>query len=164
VLHQQWRPNSPHFYSGLGILATSATPNHPRANRSPQPRRRSRRFRPLESGTVGRHHSSGKYCHAHTLLRSYDDVFATHEADLGSYDRASHRNDTGDAPLIKAKLRRTAPGDAQAIEVTVKTLLQARVTHPSHGPWLSRPLVVPKANGDKRLVVDYRPLNKLKKN
>jgi hypothetical protein len=94
-----------------------------------------------------------------TLILSYDDVFATHEADLGSYDRASHRIDTGDAPPIKAKLRRTAPGDAQAIEATVKTLLQARVIRPSHGPWLSCPLVVPKANGEKRLVVDYRPLN-----
>jgi hypothetical protein len=56
-----------------------------------------------------------------TLILFYDDVFATHEADLGSYDRAS----------------------------------------PSHGPWLSRPLVVPKANGKKRLVVDYRPLNSI---
>jgi hypothetical protein len=93
------------------------------------------------------------------LILSYDDVFATHKADLGSYDRACHRIDTGDAPPIKAKLRRTAPGDAQAIEATVKTLLQARVIRPSHGPWLSRPLVVPKANGEKRLVVDYRPLN-----
>jgi hypothetical protein len=55
------------------------------------------------------------------LILSYANIFATHEADLGSHDRASHRIDTGNAPPIKAKLRRTDPGDAQAIEATVKT-------------------------------------------
>jgi len=93
------------------------------------------------------------------LILRHPDIFAAHDADLGTFNRVYHRIDTGSCLPIKAKLRRTAPGDAQAIEETVHTLLHARVIRPSYSPWLSRPLVVPKPNGDKRLVVDYRPLN-----
>lgn len=93
------------------------------------------------------------------LILSHSDVFAQNDADLGRYCQAQHHIDTGDAAPIKAKIRRWSQGDATAINETVQGLLRDRVIRPSYSPWLSRPLLVPKPNGTKRLVVDYRPLN-----
>jgi len=95
---------------------------------------------------------------ADTVLH-FADVFARDDADLGTYCQAQHRIDTGHAAPIKAKIRRWSPGDATAINETVHGLLRDRVIRPSYSPRLSRPLLVPKPNGTKRLVVDYKPLN-----
>lgn len=67
---------------------------------------------------------------------------------------------TSDIP-VSLSPRRLSYADRLIVEATIKKLLTAGHIRPSNSPY-SFPLVLPpKKNGEKRMCVDYRPLNKI---
>ena len=61
---------------------------------------------------------------------------------------------------MKQKVRRQAPDRQEFIAEEIRKLLKAgfirAIWHPT---WLANPVVVPKANGKKRLCIDYGDVN-----
>ena len=61
------------------------------------------------------------------LLLEYEDVFARHDMDLGSYTTTTHRIHTGDAAPIRMRMRRT-PLTGRRDSVTVHVRPGTRTT------------------------------------
>lgn len=61
--------------------------------------------------------------------------------------------------LVKARLRRHSPEDIEEMRVQIDRLLENDVIEDANSPYLSNAHLVPKKNGQKRLVVDFIPLN-----
>lgn len=68
------------------------------------------------------------------------DVFAQNEFDLGSFTDKEHSIDTGSAPPIKQRVRRTPLDFVQEEENHLQTMLEAGIIEPSqsgrHRPYL----------------------------
>ena len=62
-------------------------------------------------------------------------------------------------PPVKQAPYRASPVNNEYITQTVTELLAAGLIKPSNSPWASPVIVVPKADGSKRMCVDYRRLN-----
>ena len=58
------------------------------------------------------------------LLLEYEDVFATHDMDLGSYTTTTHRIHTGDAAPIKMRMRRLPLGFQKEEETLLQSMLE----------------------------------------
>lgn len=93
------------------------------------------------------------------LLIEYQDVFAQHDLDLGCYTGTKHRINTGDAPPVKHKLRRTPINFQSQEEEHLSKMLAAGVIQPSDSDWASAPVLVRKKDGQVRWCIDYRALN-----
>lgn len=93
------------------------------------------------------------------LLRNNLDVFAFDTSQLGSVTAASHRIHTGDAPPIRAPVRRFSPSERQDIIQHVGDMLAADVIEESASPWRFSPVLVPKKTGDTRFCINFRRLN-----
>ena len=62
---------------------------------------------------------------------------------------------------VKQKVRRQAPEKQDYIVKEVEKLKKAKfIREVSHPDWVANPVIVPKANGKKRLCVDFTDLNK----
>ena len=59
------------------------------------------------------------------LLTEYQDVFARSEFDFGDFKALVHEIDTGDAPPVKDKMRRTPAFFAGEEEAHLKKMLDA---------------------------------------
>lgn len=66
------------------------------------------------------------------LLKEYQDNFAQNELDLGSFTDIEHSVDTGSAPPIKQRMRRTHLDVVQEGEKQVHTRLEAGIIEPSN--------------------------------
>lgn len=89
------------------------------------------------------------------LLEEYQDVFAQNEFDLVSFTDIEHSIDTGFAPPIKQRMRRT-PLDFVQEENHLQTMLEAGIIEPSNSEWASPPVLVRKKDGKVRWCIDYR--------
>ena len=64
------------------------------------------------------------------------------------------------AKPVKQKVRRQAPDRQDFIAEEIQKLLKAEfIREIWHPTWLANPVVVPKANGKKRLCIDYGDVN-----
>ena len=93
------------------------------------------------------------------LLIEYADIFAKHDLDLGCLDQIEHSINTGDAPPVKQRMRRT-PYNFEAEERKhLQKMLDAGVICPSDSEWSSAPVLVRKKDGSVRWCIDFRALN-----
>ena len=69
--------------------------------------------------------------------------------------------DTGTSELASQKPYPIAMKHYQWIKEEIEKFLAAKVIHTSHSSWSAPIIVVPKGDGGKHLVIDYRALNKV---
>jgi hypothetical protein len=97
------------------------------------------------------------------IFEKYPNVIAKDLTQLGRTNIVTHHIDTGNAREIKQHYYRTSPKHESFIKEEIERLKRQGLIVPSHSPWTSPALVVGKANGKMRLVIDYRQLNKVTK-
>ena len=95
------------------------------------------------------------------LLRTFKDQFAKDETTIGTTPLTQMSIDTGDSDPITQKPYPVAMKHYQWVKEEIDKLLEAGVIRNSHSSWSAPIIVVPKGDGGKRLVIDYRPLNKV---
>src|SRR5581483_10316476 len=97
------------------------------------------------------------------LIKSYKDICAKSQTEIGNTHIIKHYIPTGNAkPIAKAPYRCNPINRAFLKEEVVK-LEQQGLIRKSISPWASPVVIVAKKEGDKRLCVDYRGLNKITK-
>ena len=90
------------------------------------------------------------------LKMEYPKVFS----DLpGRTDLCTLKIDTGDAPPIALRPYRPPDKMREGVRQEVDRMLEMGVAEPSHSPWASPIVPVPKKDGSLRICVDYRRLN-----
>ena len=95
------------------------------------------------------------------LLQEYESLFAKHETSIGTTPLTSMTIDTGTSDPVSQKPYPKATKHYQWVKEEIEKLLAAKVIHTSHSSWSAPIIVVPKGDGGKHLVIDYRALNKV---
>ena len=95
------------------------------------------------------------------LLWEYESQFAKDETSIGTTPLTSMTIDTGTSELISQKPYPIAMKHYQWVKDEIEKLLAAKVIHTSRSSWSAPIIVVPKGDGGKCLVIDYRALNKV---
>ena len=96
-----------------------------------------------------------------TLLKEYESHFAKDETSIGTTPLTSMMIDTGTFDPISQKPYPIAMKHYQWVKEEIEKLLTAKVIHSSRSSWSVLIIVVPKGDGGKHLVIDYRALNKV---
>lgn len=95
------------------------------------------------------------------LLTKYKSAFSLHKLDLGRCDVIKHRVPTlADAPVYR-RAYRIPYAKREDMEQQVKEMLEKDIIEHSTSPWGAPALLVQKADGSFRFVIDYRDLNKV---
>ncbi|KAF4647988.1 hypothetical protein FOZ61_003389 [Perkinsus olseni] len=93
------------------------------------------------------------------LVEKYSDVT---RGELGCVPNFEVELDTQGSLPVKAKPFRQNPHMRKIMKEQIETLQKAGVVRPSTSPWASATWLIPKrGTREYRMVVDYRPLNKL---
>ena len=95
------------------------------------------------------------------LLQEYESQFAKDETTIGTTPLTSMTIDTGTSDPVSQKPYPIAMKHYQRVKEEIEKLLAAKVIHTSHYSWSAPIIVVPKGNGGKHLVIDYRAFNKV---
>ena len=95
------------------------------------------------------------------LLWEYESQFAKDETSIGTIPLTSLRIDTGTSNPISQKPYPIAMKHCQWVKGEIEKLLAAKVIHTSRSSWSAPIIVVPKGDGGKHVVIDYRALNKV---
>ena len=95
------------------------------------------------------------------LLKEYESQFAQDETSIGTTPLTSMSIDTGTADPVSQKSYPIAIKHYEWVRNEIEKLLAAKVICSSHSSWSAPILVVPKGDGGKHLVIDYRALNKV---
>ena len=95
------------------------------------------------------------------LLRTCKDQFVKDETTIGTTPLTQMSIDMGDSDPISQKPYPVAMKHYQWVKEEIDKLLEAGVIRNSHSSWSAPIIVVPKGDGGKRLVIDYRALNKV---
>ena len=95
------------------------------------------------------------------LLQEYKTQFAKDETTIGTTPLMSMTIDMGTTNPVSQKPYPIAMKHYQWVKDEIDKLLTAKVIHTSHSSWSAPIIVVPKGNGGKHLVIDYRALNKV---
>ena len=107
---------------------------------------------------------SSEYC---TLMKQFADIFAWEYNDLRTYDTniIQHKIPLEKNTIpFKHKLRPISPLLLPLIEKEIKKPLDAKIIVPlRYSKWITNLVVVRKKNGEIRLCVDFRNLNKCSK-
>ena len=93
------------------------------------------------------------------LLMEYQDIFAQHEFDLGSFTDLQHCIDTRDAKPVRLRIRRTPAHFVGEEEAHLKKMLKAGIIQESNSDWAAAPVLIRKRDGSVRWCIDYRKLN-----
>ena len=96
-----------------------------------------------------------------TLLQEYESQFAKDKTSIGTTPLAGMMIDTGDSNPISQKPYPIAMKHYQWVKEEIEKLLTAKVIQSSRSSWSALIIVVPKGDGGKCLVIDYRALNKV---
>ena len=96
-----------------------------------------------------------------TLLQEYESQFAKDETSIGTTPLTSMTIDTGASDPISQKPYPIAMKHYQWVKEEIEKLLAAKVICSSRSSWSAPIIVVPKGDGGKHLVIDYRALNKV---
>ena len=95
------------------------------------------------------------------LLQEYELQFAKHETSIGTTPLTSMTIDTSTSDPVSQKPYPIAMKHYQWVKDEIEKLLAKKVIHTSHSSWSAPIIVVPKGDGGKCLVIDYRALNKV---
>ena len=95
------------------------------------------------------------------LLQEYEPQFTKDETTIGTTHLTSMTIDTGTSDPVSQKSYPIALKHYQWVKEEIKKLLAAKVICTSHSSWSVPIIVVPKGDGGKCLVIDYRALNKV---
>ena len=95
------------------------------------------------------------------LLRTFKDQFTKDETTIGTTPLTQMSIDTGDLDPISQKPYPVAMKHYQWVKEEINKLLEAGVIWNSHSSWSAPIIVVPKGDGGKHLIIDYRALNKV---
>ena len=95
------------------------------------------------------------------LLRTFKDQFAKDEMTIGTTLLTQMSIDTEDSDPVSQKPYPVALKHYNWVKEEIDKLLEAGVIRNSHSSWLASIIVVPKGDGGKRLIIDYRALNKV---
>ena len=95
------------------------------------------------------------------LLGTFKDQFVKDETTIGTTPLTQMSIDTGDLDPISQKPYPIAMKHYQWVKEEIDKLLEAGVIRNKHSNWLAPIIVVPKGDGGKCLVIDYRALNKV---
>ena len=96
-----------------------------------------------------------------SLLEEYDSQFAQDETSIGTTTLTSMSIDTGTANPVSQKPYPIAMKHYDWVKTEIEKLLATKVICSSHSSWSAPIIVVPKGDGGKCLVIDYRALNKV---
>ena len=96
-----------------------------------------------------------------TLLKEYESQFMKDEISIGTTLLTSMMIDLGNSDPVSQKPYPIAMKNCQWIKEEIEKLLTAQVIHSSRLSWSALIIVVPKGDGGKHLVIDYRVLNKV---
>ena len=88
------------------------------------------------------------------LLRTFKDQFVKDETTIGTTPLTQMSIDMGDSDPVSQK-------HYQWVKEEIDKLLEAGVIRNSHSSWSAPIIIVPKGDGGKHLVIDYRALNKV---
>ena len=108
----------------------------------------------LHQTTIHRHGSNN-------LLGTFKDQFAKDEMTIGTTPLTQMSIDMGDSDPVSQKPYPVAMKHYQWVKEEINRLLEAGVIRNSHFSWSAPIIVVPKGDGGKCLVIDYRALNKV---
>ena len=97
------------------------------------------------------------------LLQEYDSQFTKDETTIGTTPLTSMTIDTGTADPVSQNPYPIAMKHYQWVKDEIEKLLTAKVICISHYSWSATNIVVPKGDGGKHLVIDYRALNKVRR-
>ena len=95
------------------------------------------------------------------LLGAFKDQFAKDETTIGTTPLKQMSINTGDSDPVSQKPYPIAMKHYQWVKEDINKLLEAGVIRNSHSSWLPPITVVPKGDGGKHLIIDYRALNKV---
>ena len=95
------------------------------------------------------------------FLKEYESQFAKDETFIRTMPLMEMTIDTGNSEPISEKPYSIAMKNYQWVKEEIETLLTAKVICSSRSSWSAPIIVVPKGDGGKRLVINYRALNKL---
>ena len=95
------------------------------------------------------------------LLEEYESQFTQDETSIGATPLTSMTIDTGTTDPVSQKPYPIAMKHYEWVKNEIEKLLTAKVICSSHSSWSAPIIVVPKGDGGKHLVIDYRALNKV---
>ena len=95
------------------------------------------------------------------LLEECESQFTQDETSIGTTPLTSMTIDTGTTNPVSQKPYPIAMKHYEWVKNEIEKLLAAKVIHSSHSSWSASIIVVPKGDGGKHLVIDYRALNKV---
>ena len=95
------------------------------------------------------------------LLEEYDSQFAQDETSIGTTLLTSMSIDMGTTDPVSQKPYPIAMKHYDWVKNEIEKLLTAKVIQSSHSSWLAPIIVIPKGDGGKQLVINYRALNKV---
>ena len=95
------------------------------------------------------------------LLRTFKDQFAKDQMTIGTTPLTQMSINTGDSAPVSQKPYPVAMKHYNWVKEEIDKLLEAGVIRNSHSSWSAPIIVVPKGDGGKHLVIDYRALNKV---
>ncbi|XP_049882138.1 uncharacterized protein LOC126378061 [Pectinophora gossypiella] len=92
------------------------------------------------------------------LLLSYEDRFLPNGPPTTYME---HRIDTGNKSPIAVKPYRLSPTRQQQLRIKLDEMIDNNIIEECDSPWCSPVILVPKANGDVRVCIDFRKLNEI---
>ena len=95
------------------------------------------------------------------VLQEYELQFTKDETSIGTTPLTSMTIDTGTCELVSQKPYPIAMKHYQWVKDEIEKLLATKVICASHSNWSAPIIVVPKGDGGKHLVIDYRALDKV---
>ncbi|KAG2190788.1 hypothetical protein INT47_000170 [Mucor saturninus] len=95
------------------------------------------------------------------LVKEFDDVFQDGLPGLPPNRDVQHVINTGDAYPVNKPPFKMSPRELDELKKQLKELLDLGLIRPSSSPWGAPILFVKKKNGEMRMCVDYRALNKV---
>ena len=96
-----------------------------------------------------------------TLLKEYESQFTKDKTSIGTTPLTSMTIDTGASDLVSQKPYPITMKLYQWVKEEIEKLLAAKGIHSTRSSWSTPIIVVPKGDGGKHLVIDYRDLNKI---
>ena len=96
-----------------------------------------------------------------TLLKQYELQFTKDKMSIGTIPLTSMMIDTGNSYPVSQKPYPIAMKYYQWVKEEIEKLLTAKVICSSRSSWSAPIIVVPKGDGGKHLVINYRALNKV---
>ncbi|XP_076030465.1 uncharacterized protein LOC143018769 [Oratosquilla oratoria] len=102
------------------------------------------------------HLSSAQAKDIESLLRTYACIFGDHPHPCSALE---HAVETHGAPPIRQRPYRLNTFKREYVRAEVQRLQELGIVQPSHSPWASLVVLVPKQDGSMRLCVDYRRVN-----